>query len=155
MLIFDEIVYDPVACTSRLEAVPAPDLFYVRLFVHNTESSGAYSRSPISLSPSPQSTQSPVVRPRDRHFPQSCKHSTRLNLSLRIQHRFRYADDICLYRASPTLSENVELLSQDVQAIVGWGTDSRVHFAPKNSKRYTSPARRDLHHPVAPGRHRT
>jgi hypothetical protein len=28
--------------------------------------------------------------------------------------RFRYIDDICLYRASYTLEENVQLLAQDV-----------------------------------------
>ena len=32
--------------------------------------------------------------------------------------RFRYTDDICLYRASATLEENVELLAQDLRGII-------------------------------------
>jgi len=32
--------------------------------------------------------------------------------------RFRYTDDICLYRASATLEENVKLLARDVRGII-------------------------------------
>jgi hypothetical protein len=32
--------------------------------------------------------------------------------------RFRYTDDVCLYRASATLEENVKLLAQDVRGII-------------------------------------
>jgi hypothetical protein len=31
---------------------------------------------------------------------------------------FRYTDNICLYRASATLEENVEFLAQDVRGII-------------------------------------
>jgi hypothetical protein len=32
--------------------------------------------------------------------------------------RFSYTDDICLYRASATLEENIKLLAQDVRGII-------------------------------------
>ena len=32
--------------------------------------------------------------------------------------RFGYTDDVCLYRASATLEENVKLLAQDIRGII-------------------------------------
>jgi hypothetical protein len=43
--------------------------------------------------------------------------------------RFGYTDDICLYRASATLEENVELLAQDVRGIIQWGNENKIFFA--------------------------
>jgi hypothetical protein len=45
--------------------------------------------------------------------------------------RFRYADDICLYRASRTLEENTRLLAQDVRNIIQWGDENKIFFAPE------------------------
>lgn len=45
--------------------------------------------------------------------------------------RFGYADDICLYRASRTLAENVELLAHDVRGIIRWGDKNKIFFAPE------------------------
>jgi ribonuclease HI len=45
--------------------------------------------------------------------------------------RFGYADDICLYRASRTLEENVRLLAQDVRSIIQWGDENKIFFAPE------------------------
>jgi ribonuclease HI len=45
--------------------------------------------------------------------------------------RFGYADDICLYRASRTLEENVRLLAQDVRGIIQWGNANKIFFAPE------------------------
>ena len=45
--------------------------------------------------------------------------------------RFGYADDICLYRASRTLEENVRLLAYDVQSIIQWGDENKIFFAPE------------------------
>lgn len=45
--------------------------------------------------------------------------------------RFGYADDICLYRATHSLSENVRLLAEDVRQITGYGNDNKIAFAPE------------------------
>ena len=45
--------------------------------------------------------------------------------------RFGYTDDICLYRASATLEENVELLARDVRGIIQWGNENKIFFAPE------------------------
>jgi hypothetical protein len=45
--------------------------------------------------------------------------------------RFGYADNMCLYRASHTLEENVQLLAQDVQGIIQWGEENKIFFAPE------------------------
>jgi ribonuclease HI len=45
--------------------------------------------------------------------------------------RFGYADDICLYRATRSLDENVRLLASDVQGILAWGAENRIFFAPE------------------------
>ena len=45
--------------------------------------------------------------------------------------RFGYADDICLYRASTSLDNNVRLLARDVASIVAWGDENKVFFAPE------------------------
>jgi len=44
--------------------------------------------------------------------------------------RFGYVDDVCLYRASNSLDENVRLLAEDVRAINEWGAANKVAFAP-------------------------
>lgn len=45
--------------------------------------------------------------------------------------RFGYADDICLYRATPSLEDNVQLLADDVNSIIRWGARNKVAFAPE------------------------
>lgn len=45
--------------------------------------------------------------------------------------RFGYADDLCLYRASESLDENVALLAQDIRSIIQWGEANNVAFAPE------------------------
>jgi hypothetical protein len=45
--------------------------------------------------------------------------------------RFGYADDICLYRATTSLDTNIELLAQDVQSILDWGSENKIFFAPE------------------------
>ena len=45
--------------------------------------------------------------------------------------RFGYADDICLYRATGSLEDNVRLLAEDVRSIIAWGDDNRIAFAPE------------------------
>jgi ribonuclease HI len=48
--------------------------------------------------------------------------------------RFRYTDDVCLYRASATLEENVKLLAQDVRGIIQWGNKNKIFFTPEKLK---------------------
>ena len=45
--------------------------------------------------------------------------------------RFGYADDLCLYRASPSFDTNVSLLAKDVASVLKWGDDNKVLFAPE------------------------
>lgn len=45
--------------------------------------------------------------------------------------RFGYADDICIYRVSRTLEENINLLEQDIRGIFTWGNSNKVFFAPE------------------------
>ena len=45
--------------------------------------------------------------------------------------RFGYADDICLYRATNSLDNNVRLLARDIQDIMAWGADNKIFFAPE------------------------
>jgi hypothetical protein len=45
--------------------------------------------------------------------------------------RFGYADDICLFRESKSLDDNVRLLATDVREIMAWGTDNKIFFAPE------------------------
>ena len=45
--------------------------------------------------------------------------------------RFGYADDVCLFRTSKSLDDNVQLLAADVQEIMAWGADNKVFFAPE------------------------
>ena len=45
--------------------------------------------------------------------------------------RFGYADDICIYRATDTLDNNVQLLAADVRRIIDWGVQNKVQFAPE------------------------
>jgi ribonuclease HI len=52
-------------------------------------------------------------------------------LSQDTTHRFGYADDICLYRATDSLEENTRLLAADVQSIISWGTENKILFAPE------------------------
>jgi hypothetical protein len=43
--------------------------------------------------------------------------------------RFGYADDICLYRATGSLNNNVQLLASDVRDILAWGAENKIFFA--------------------------
>ena len=47
------------------------------------------------------------------------------------QHRFGYADDICLHRATHSLDSNVSLLAADIRAIQEWGRQNHIAFAPE------------------------
>ena len=55
-------------------------------------------------------------------------------LSADTKRRFGYADDICLYRASHSLDENVQLLAADLRQIRAWGTANKVTFAPEKQE---------------------
>jgi hypothetical protein len=48
--------------------------------------------------------------------------------------RFGYADDICLYWATRSLYNNVQLLASDVQDIFAWGMENKIFFAPEKLK---------------------
>jgi len=61
--------------------------------------------------------------------------------------RFGYADDICLYRISDSLDTNVQLLSEDVRAILQWGNDNKVFFAPEKQEMMHITKRRSAHAP--------
>lgn len=45
--------------------------------------------------------------------------------------RFWYANDICFYRVSKSLKQNSRLLARDIQYVLHWGHENKVHFAPK------------------------
>lgn len=45
------------------------------------------------------------------------------------ERRFGYADDICLYWASHSMDDNVELLALDLRQIRTWGEANKVTFA--------------------------
>ena len=55
-------------------------------------------------------------------------------LSMDTERRFGYADDICLYRASHSLDNNVELLASDLRQIRTWGAINKVTFAPEKQE---------------------
>jgi ribonuclease HI len=55
-------------------------------------------------------------------------------LSVDTKRRFGYADDICLYQASHSLDENVQLLAADLRQIRAWGTANKVTFAPEKQE---------------------
>src|SRR5204863_8353035 len=45
--------------------------------------------------------------------------------------RFGYADNICLYRATNSLNDNVTLLARDIRDIMAWGAENKIFFAPE------------------------
>jgi ribonuclease HI len=55
-------------------------------------------------------------------------------LSTDTERRFGYADDICLYRATHSLDNNVELLAADLRQIRAWGEANKVTFAPEKQE---------------------
>jgi hypothetical protein len=55
-------------------------------------------------------------------------------LSMDTERRFGYADDICLYRASHSMDNNVELLAADLRQIRAWGDANKVFFAPEKQE---------------------
>lgn len=55
-------------------------------------------------------------------------------LSMDTERRFGYADDICLYRASHSIDNNVELLASDLRQIKAWGEANKVTFAPEKQE---------------------
>jgi hypothetical protein len=55
-------------------------------------------------------------------------------LSMDRERRFGYADDICLYRASHSMDDNVELLASDLRQIKAWGEANKVTFAPEKQE---------------------
>lgn len=50
------------------------------------------------------------------------------------EHRFEYADDLCIYRVGHTLEGNSALLGQDLQQILNWGMANKVSFDPEKSE---------------------
>jgi ribonuclease HI len=48
--------------------------------------------------------------------------------------RFGYADDIALYRTSPSLEENAELLGKDLTRVMDWGKENKVALDPKKGE---------------------
>jgi hypothetical protein len=61
--------------------------------------------------------------------------------------RFGYADDVCLYRATHTLDENVTLLAMDIQSINSWGSENKVTFAPEKQEMIHLTKQRENHAP--------
>jgi hypothetical protein len=61
--------------------------------------------------------------------------------------RFRYADDICLYRATDSLDTNVQLLAADVRGIIQWGRDNKILFAPEKLEMIHITRKRGEHAP--------
>ena len=55
-------------------------------------------------------------------------------LSMDTERRFGYADDICLYRASHSMDDNVELLASDLRQVKAWGEANKVTFAPEKQE---------------------
>ena len=62
--------------------------------------------------------------------------------------RFGYADDLCLYRASNSLDNNVELLSQDVGGILLYGEENKIFFAPEKLEMIHLTRQRDNYAPL-------
>ena len=62
--------------------------------------------------------------------------------------RFGYADDLCLYRASNSLDNNVELLSQDVGGIILYGEENKIFFAPEKLEMIHLTRQRDNYAPL-------
>jgi hypothetical protein len=44
---------------------------------------------------------------------------------------FKYADNVCLYRALKLLNENIKLLTRDVKGILSWEAKHKIAFALK------------------------
>jgi ribonuclease HI len=55
-------------------------------------------------------------------------------LCMDTKKRFGYADDICVYQASHSLDENVQLLAADLIQIGAWGSANKVTFAPEKQE---------------------
>lgn len=67
--------------------------------------------------------------------------------------RFGYADDICLYRVSKSLEQNSRLLARDIQYVLHWGDENKVHFAPEKREllHITRSTKDDSNPPVVAG----
>ncbi len=63
------------------------------------------------------------------------------------ERRFGYADDICLYRASHSIDDNVKLLAADLRQIRAWGEANKVTFAPEKQEMIHLTRQRSSHAP--------
>ncbi|KAJ0129521.1 Uncharacterized protein HZ326_27390 [Fusarium oxysporum f. sp. albedinis] len=70
---------------------------------------------------------------KDPLYPRSSSSSILLTSSSTTQ-SFGYADDIALYRTSPSLEENAELLGKDLTRVMDWGMDNKVALDPKKGE---------------------
>ena len=61
--------------------------------------------------------------------------------------RFRYADDICLYRASKSLDINVRLLAKDVREILAYSNTNKIFFILKKLEIIHLITKKDLYAP--------
>jgi ribonuclease HI len=50
------------------------------------------------------------------------------------EHRFGYADDLCICRTGHSLEDNAIRLGQDLEQILGWGAANKVSFDPEKSE---------------------
>lgn len=62
--------------------------------------------------------------------------------------RFGYADDLCLYRCTKSLQQNVELLAKDVQGILDYGNANKIFFAPEKLEMIHLTRKANRHQPV-------
>ena len=61
--------------------------------------------------------------------------------------RFGYADDICIYRATHSLDENVRLLAEDARKIIQYGEENKIQFAPEKVEMIHLTRQRDAYAP--------
>ncbi|KAF4417974.1 RNA-directed DNA polymerase from transposon X-element [Fusarium acutatum] len=64
------------------------------------------------------------------------------------EHRFGYADDICVLRTGQSLEENAEKLGEDLGQILGWGAEHKVKFDPEKCElEHFTRTRDNIHSP--------
>ena len=64
------------------------------------------------------------------------------------EHRFGYADDICVLRTGRSLEEIVEKLGEDLSQILGWGAEHKVKFNPEKCElKHFTRSRDNTHSP--------
>ncbi|KAG6997116.1 putative RNA-directed DNA polymerase from transposon BS [Fusarium oxysporum f. sp. conglutinans] len=64
------------------------------------------------------------------------------------EHRFGYADDICVLRTGRSLEEIVEKLGENLRQILGWGAEHKVKFNPEKCElKHFTRSRDNTHSP--------